>query len=148
MQAAGKYQAYLRSGDAARDCALSRAGSDRAVLGYPHCQNAVLRIRHGFSHDALAKDHSKPLWARKHFVLPLVAQFLYVGAQVSAWSYMIPYVISGTGIVSARRAIGSREPWWHSRRVGSFLHGCCNCLRSEPARIYSVLNAAICGVPC
>ncbi len=33
-----------------------------------------------------------------HFVFAVVAQFLYVGAQVGTWSYFIPYVESATGI--------------------------------------------------
>ena len=35
---------------------------------------------------------------RPHFVFAVVAQFLYVGAQVGTWSYFIPYVESATGI--------------------------------------------------
>jgi len=33
-----------------------------------------------------------------HFLFAVVAQFLYVGAQVGTWSYFIPYVESATGI--------------------------------------------------
>jgi MFS transporter, FHS family, L-fucose permease len=33
-----------------------------------------------------------------HFVFAVVAQFLYVGAQVGTWSYFIPYVESATGV--------------------------------------------------
>ncbi len=36
-------------------------------------------------------------WQR-HFVLAVLAQFLYVGAQVGTWSYFIPYVESATGV--------------------------------------------------
>jgi FHS family L-fucose permease-like MFS transporter len=35
---------------------------------------------------------------QKHFVLAVLAQFLYVGAQVGTWSYFILYVRSATGI--------------------------------------------------
>ena len=38
-----------------------------------------------------------PLFQR-HFVLAVLAQFLYVGAQVGTWSYFILYVRSATGI--------------------------------------------------
>ena len=38
-----------------------------------------------------------PLFQR-HFVLAVLAQFLYVGAQVVTWSYFILYVRSATGI--------------------------------------------------
>jgi FHS family L-fucose permease-like MFS transporter len=35
---------------------------------------------------------------QRHFVFAIIAQFLYVGAQVGTWSYFIPYVESATGI--------------------------------------------------
>jgi FHS family L-fucose permease-like MFS transporter len=35
---------------------------------------------------------------QKHFVLAVLAQFLYVGAQVGTWSYFILYVRSATGV--------------------------------------------------
>ncbi len=35
---------------------------------------------------------------QRHFVLAVLAQFLYVGAQVGTWSYFILYVRSATGI--------------------------------------------------
>ena len=36
----------------------------------------------------------KPLWQRKHFVLAVVAQFLYVAAQTGIFSYFVNYVTS------------------------------------------------------
>ncbi len=51
--------------------------------------------------DASRVDAGPPrhvsLWQR-HFVLAVVAQFLYVGAQVGTWSYFILYVRSATGL--------------------------------------------------
>jgi FHS family L-fucose permease-like MFS transporter len=35
---------------------------------------------------------------QRHFLLAIVAQFLYVGAQVGTWSYFILYVRSATGV--------------------------------------------------
>jgi FHS family L-fucose permease-like MFS transporter len=35
---------------------------------------------------------------QRHFVLAVIAQFLYVGAQVGTWSYFILYVRSSTGL--------------------------------------------------
>jgi FHS family L-fucose permease-like MFS transporter len=37
------------------------------------------------------------LLRRPHFVLAVVAQFAYVGAQVGTWSYLIPYIQAYTG---------------------------------------------------
>lgn len=98
MRLAGTYQAYLKS-------ETLRVIAPYLVLGGVVLFWAVLIARTPFPHtgldfseDALASDHSKPLWKRRHFVFAVAAQFLYVGAQVGIWSYMIPYVISGTGI--------------------------------------------------
>ncbi|HVU00026.1 MAG TPA: L-fucose:H+ symporter permease [Acidobacteriaceae bacterium] len=37
------------------------------------------------------------LMRRPHFVMAVVAQFAYVGAQVGTWSYLIPYIQAYTG---------------------------------------------------
>jgi FHS family L-fucose permease-like MFS transporter len=147
MQAAGTYQPYLRS-------ETLRVVAPYLVLGAIVLFWAILIARTpfphtgmDFSHDTLAKDHSKPLWERKHFVFAVVAQFLYVGAQVSAWSYMIPYVISGTGI-------GERQAgYWLTGALvaftaGRFFSAWLLQFVSAPnlLGIYSVLNAAICGL--
>jgi len=51
--------------------------------------------------DASRPDAGPPrhvsLWQR-HFVLAVLTQFLYVGAQVGTWSYFILYVRSSTGL--------------------------------------------------
>jgi FHS family L-fucose permease-like MFS transporter len=147
MQAAGTYEAYLRS-------ETLRVVAPYLVLGAIVLFWAILIARTpfphtgmDFSHDALVHDRSKPLWERKHFVFAVVAQFLYVGAQVSAWSYMIPYVISGTGI-------GERQAgYWLTGALvaftaGRFFSAWLLQFVSAPnlLGIYSVLNAAICGV--
>jgi FHS family L-fucose permease-like MFS transporter len=46
--------------------------------------------------DAGAAKHVSLL--QRHFVLAVLAQFLYVGAQVGTWSYFILYVRSATGV--------------------------------------------------
>lgn len=147
MQAQGTYQAYLRS-------ETLRVVAPYLVLGAIVLFWAVLIARTPFphtgldySHDTLAHDRSKPLWARKHFVLAVVAQFLYVGAQVSTWSYMIPYVISGTGV--GERVAG----YWLTAALVAFTAGrffSAWLLRyvSAPNLLgtYAVLNAAICAL--
>jgi FHS family L-fucose permease-like MFS transporter len=94
MQAAGTYQGYLRS-------ETLRVVVPYIVLGAIVWFWALLIARTPFPHVGLdytakeaAGDHGPPLWKRRHFVFAVLAQFLYVGAQVSAWSYMIPYVQS------------------------------------------------------
>ena len=98
MRAAGTYQRYLQS-------ETLRVIVPYMILGAVVFFWAILIARTKFphvdlddSHDERVVRNSKPLWKRKHLVFAVVAQFLYVGAQVSIWSYMIPYVIAGTGI--------------------------------------------------
>lgn len=147
MRAQGTYEAYLRS-------ETLRVVAPYLGLGAIVLLWAILIARTPFPHtgmdysrNTLEKDHSKPLLARRHFVLAVVAQFLYVGAQVSTWSYMIPYVISGTGI-------GERQAgYWLTAALVAFTTGrfvSAWLLRFVPAQHllggYAVLNAAICGV--
>jgi len=98
LQAAGTYQAYLKS-------ETLRVVMPYLVLGSLVLLWAVLIARTPFPHtgmdysrNTLEHDTSKPLWRRKHFVFAVVAQFLYVGAQVGAWSWQIPYVQTYTGL--------------------------------------------------
>lgn len=98
MQAAGTYAAYLKS-------ETLRVVTPYLVLGTLVLLWAILIARTEFPHtgldysrNTLERDHSKPLWARKHFVFAVVAQFLYVGAQVGAWSYQIQYVETYAGL--------------------------------------------------
>ena len=98
LQAAGTYQAYLKS-------ETLRVVTPYLVLGSLVLFWAVLIARTPFPHtgmdhsrNTLEHDASKPLWRRKHFVYAVLAQFLYVGAQVGAWSWQIPYVQTYTGL--------------------------------------------------
>jgi len=145
MRAAGTYQGYLRS-------ETLRVIAPYMVLGAVVFFWAILIARTKFPHvdlddssDAEVGGNSKPLWKRRHFVFAVVAQFLYVGAQVSIWSYMIPYVISGTGI-------GERQAgYWLTGALVAFTAGrffSAWLLRFVPAQhllgTYAALNTAIC----
>jgi FHS family L-fucose permease-like MFS transporter len=96
MQAAGTYQHYLES-------ETLRVIVPYVALGVIVLLWGVLIARTPFPHmgmdytpEAAAEDQGPALFKRKHFIFAVVAQFLYVGAQVSAWSYMIPYVLAYT----------------------------------------------------
>jgi FHS family L-fucose permease-like MFS transporter len=98
QQAAGTYQAYLHS-------ETLRVVTPYMVLGTIAFIWALLILMTKFpvlggeeaSPDAAAEvEHGSLL--QPHFVFAVVAQFLYVGAQVGTWSYFIPYVESATGI--------------------------------------------------
>ena len=147
MRAAGGYEGYLRS-------ETLRVVAPYLGLGAIVLFWAVLIARTPFpdmglddSRNAQASDHTKPLWQRWHFVFAVVAQFLYVGAQVSVWSYMIPYVIASTGV-------GERQAgYWLTGALVAFTVGrffSAWLLRFVSAAsllgAYAVLNAAICGL--
>ena len=98
MQAAGTYQAYLQS-------ETMRVVAPYMILGTIAFVWAFLVLLTKFpvlggeepsSGTSAGKEHASLL--QPHFVFAVVAQFLYVGAQVGTWSYFIPYVESATGI--------------------------------------------------
>jgi FHS family L-fucose permease-like MFS transporter len=147
MQAAGTYQTYLRS-ETLR-VIVPYVGLGVLVLFW-----ALLIGRTKFPHmgldyssEAAAQEHGPSLAKRKHFVFAVVAQFFYVGAQVSAWSYMIPYVLAYTRL--QERAAGylltvALVSFTLGRFVSTWL------LRFVAAPkllgIYAVINATVCAV--
>jgi FHS family L-fucose permease-like MFS transporter len=98
MQAAGTYQAYLHA-------ETLRVVAPYVVLGCVALFWAVLVMLTKFpsvgAEDSSREDAGPAKHVRllqKHFVLAVLAQFLYVGAQVGTWSYFIQYVESATGL--------------------------------------------------
>ena len=92
MQAAGTYQHYLRQ-------ETLRVVTPYLVIGAVTFLWALLIIRTKFpsiqsEHEGDSRDQGRfrDLFGYRHFVLAVVAQFLYVGAQVGTWSYFIQYV--------------------------------------------------------
>jgi FHS family L-fucose permease-like MFS transporter len=147
MQAQQTYAAYLHS-------ETMRVVAPYLVLGAVVLLWAVLIAFTPFPHTGLdysqntiAKDHSKPLRARKHFVFAVVAQFLYVGAQVGVWSFFISYAKTYTHL-SQREAgywlTGALVAFTAGRFVSTwllrFLSG------SKLLGIFGVINAVICTV--
>lgn len=98
MQVAGTYQQYLHS-------ETLRVVAPYMVLGTIAFLWALLVLFTKFpvlggeeaSTDSAAVVEEGSL-LQPHFVFAVVAQFLYVGAQVGTWSYFIPYVESATGV--------------------------------------------------
>lgn len=147
MQAAGTYAAYLKS-------ETLRVVVPYLVLGTLVLVWAVLISRVEFPHtgldysrNTLEKDHSKSLWARKHFVFAVVAQFLYVGAQVGAWSWQIPYVQTYAGLGERNAGYlltAALVAFTTGRFVSTWL------LRFVPAArllgVFAIANAVICTV--
>jgi FHS family L-fucose permease-like MFS transporter len=138
------YQDYLRS-------ETLRVIVPYLVLGAVVLIWALLIARTPFPHTGLdysqatiARDHSRPVWARRHFVSAVAAQFLYVGAQVSIWSYLITYVQTYTGL--AERSAG----FWLTGALAAFTTGrfvSTALLRYVRADlllgVFAVINAAI-----
>lgn len=146
LEAAGTYQAYLKS-------ETLRVVAPYLVLGTLVLLWAVLIARTPFPHtgmdfsrNTLEQDTSKALWRRKHFVFAVVAQFLYVGAQVGAWSWQIPYVQAYTGLGERKAGYlltAALVAFTTGRFFSTWL------LRHVRAPrllgIYAVINAAICA---
>jgi MFS transporter, FHS family, L-fucose permease len=98
MQAAGTYQNYLHT-------ETLRVVMPYIVLGSIAFLWAFLVFMTKFpalggearsEKATTVSSHSSLL--QPHFLFAVVAQFLYVGAQVGTWSYFIPYVESATGV--------------------------------------------------
>jgi MFS transporter, FHS family, L-fucose permease len=146
LQAAGTYQAYLKT-------ETLRVVTPYLVLGSLVLLWAVLIARTKFPHtgmdysrNTLEHDISKPLWRRKHFVFAVIAQFLYVGAQVGVWSWQIPYVQTYTGLAERKAGYlltaalvaftaGRFFSTWLLRHVRA----------SQLLGLFAVVNAVICA---
>ena len=96
MKAQGAYGAYMQS-------ETLRVVRPYLVLGVIAVFWAFLIFRTKFptiqsEHEAQGEDHGRflDLFRYRHFLLAVVAQFMYVGAQVGTWSYFIHYVQEST----------------------------------------------------
>ena len=96
MQTAHTYDAYLKH-------ETMRVVVPYLVVGMVALLWAILIARTKFpviasEHESATEDHGsfRELLRYPHFLLAIVAQFLYVGAQVGTWSYFIQYVQEGT----------------------------------------------------
>ncbi len=96
MQAANTYEAYLRR-------ETMRVVVPYLVVGMIALLWAFMISRTKFpaiarEHEEDAQDHGsfRELLRYPNFLFAIVAQFLYVGAQVGTWSYFIQYVQDGT----------------------------------------------------
>jgi FHS family L-fucose permease-like MFS transporter len=93
MKAAGTYDAYLQH-------ETMRVVMPYLVIGAIIFIWALLILRTKFPKIAeeaqsgaeRAKGRFLDLFKHRHFVLGVIAQFLYVGAQVGTWSYFIQYI--------------------------------------------------------
>ena len=91
-KAQGLYTAYLQA-------ERLRVIKPYLVLGLVCVIWGIIILRTKFpaiqsEHEQSSQDHGRfaDLFRYRHFLLAVVAQFLYVGAQVGTWSYFIQYV--------------------------------------------------------
>jgi len=98
--------------------------------------------------EIASKGDYRALLARPHFMLGVVAQFFYVGAQVGIWSYLIRYTqaeLPGTPEKLAAQAITlSLLLLFAGRFLGAALMG-----RIAPARLlaaFAMINVLLCGI--
>ena len=92
LKAKDQYQAYLQS-------ETLRVVTPYVVLGIVAILWGLLILRTKFpaiqgEHEASGGDHGhfRELLRYPHFLLAVLAQFMYVGAQVGTWSYFITYI--------------------------------------------------------
>ena len=91
LQSTHEYEAYLRQ-------ETLRVIRPYMVLGLIAIGWAVLiactkfPVAKGESDETRDRGRIRNLLHRRHFLLAVIAQFLYVGAQVGTWSYFIQYV--------------------------------------------------------
>lgn len=147
MQAAGTYQAYLHS-------ETLRVVTPYVVLGCIAFLWALLVLITKFpelgSEDASESTTEGGMHVRlwqPHFVFAVLAQFLYVGAQVGTWSYFIAYVESATGVgdkAAGYMLTGTLAAFAVGRFSSAWL------MRHFHARLmlvlYSVINIVLCLV--
>jgi len=147
MQAAGTYQTYLRSETLRVVIPYIAIGGIVWFWGLLIARTPFPHVGLDYSEKEAAGDHGPSLWKRRHFVFAVLAQFLYVGAQVSAWSYMIPYVqnyarvderSAGYWLTGALVAfmVGRFTSTWILRYIGG----------AKLLAIFAVINAIICTV--
>ena len=99
LRAAGKYDAYLRH-------ETLRVVTPYVVLGCVVFVCALLIMKTKFPEareesgpaDSQPKGRFRDLLQHRHFVQGVLAQFVYVGAQVGTWSYFITYVQDYTAL--------------------------------------------------
>ena len=146
QKAAGTYAAYLHS-------EIIRVITPYLVLGLVALALAALIARTHFpsidveeGHENEGQGDSLGVLFHRHFVFGVIAQFLYVGAQVGTWSYVITYVQTYTG--SAERSAG----FWLTGALIAFTVGrfvSTALLRYLPAQnllaAFAVINAAVAG---
>ena len=96
LKAQNLYEAYLRSETLRVVRPYMALGAVAFVLGLIILRTKFPAIQREHEGDAGDHGHFRDLLGQPHFLFAVVAQFLYVGAQVGTWSYFIQYVEEAT----------------------------------------------------
>ena len=98
MQAAGTYQNYLHTETLRVVMPYVVLGSIAFLWAFLVFMTRFPALGGEARSEKTATVTSHVSLLQPHFLFAVVAQFLYVGAQVGTWSYFIPYVESATGV--------------------------------------------------
>ncbi len=148
MKTAGTYQQYLKH-------ETLRVVAPYVVLAFVvfFCAVLILRTKFPVTREESAEARSEPrgkfrdLLRYPHFVLGVVAQFAYVGAQVGTWSYFIIYAQDYTALPEKTAGYfltGTLVAFTVGRFSATYLMRLI-----DPARlmgVYSLANVALVGI--
>ena len=70
--------------------------------------------------DASAPNVSRSIWSHSHFVMAVIAQFLYVAAQAGIFSFFINYMTTQTPAIPASWSAGMFNGWFEAGKDGVF----------------------------
>jgi MFS transporter, FHS family, L-fucose permease len=96
MQAANTYEAYLRRETMRVVIPYLVVGIIALIWAFMISRTKFPAITREHENDAQEHGSFRELLRYPNFLFAIVAQFLYVGAQVGTWSYFIQYVQDGT----------------------------------------------------
>ncbi len=96
LKAQNLYEAYLRSETLRVVRPYMALGIVAFVLGLMILRTKFPAIQSEHEADAGDHGHFRDLLGQPHFLFAVIAQFMYVGAQVGTWSYFIQYVEEAT----------------------------------------------------
>ena len=147
QQATGAYQAYLHTETMRVVPTYLGLGSVALVWALMILLTRFPEISSEDTAESSPGGEMRVRLLQRHYVFAVLAQFLYVGAQVGTWSYFILYVRSATGVgdkpagymltgTLAAFAIGRFSSAWLMKRFHARLM----------LVLYSIVNVALCLV--
>ncbi len=141
LQAAGTYAQYLHSETLRVVTPYLALGGLALIWALMIARTRFPAVIEEREHQAEVSSDWRDLFTRKHFLFALVAQFMYVAAQVGTWSYFIQYA-QQYGHVRERTAglllTGTLGAFGAGRFVSSYLMR--RLLPSRLMALYAVLN--------